>query len=378
MKPPVAARCWAEISRRALQENFRAVRRATGDGIEVAAVVKADAYGHGAVPIARWLEEAGARWFAVSSVDEGVTLREAGIRARILVMAGVLPYEEEALAPYRLTPALHSLGDLERMDRLAAAAGRPLDFHLKLDTGMSRLGLPASEGKLLDALAGLRAARMEGLMSHFASSADYASLQTDHQVEVFQGVAAALERAGWVPPLRHLASSNALAYGRREAWYSMVRPGHVLYGYVSPARGEAPPAILSVSPVLQWRARILLTKDLPEGALVGYGGTFRAPRPMRIAVVAAGYADGVPHRLSNKGRVLAGGKPAPIVGTVSMDLTTIDISRSPELQAGDAVTLLGEEGDARLDAQQMARQAGTISYNILCGIRERVRRIYVD
>jgi alanine racemase len=157
----------------------------------------------------------------------------------------------------------------------------------------------------------------------------------------------------------------------------MVRAGHALYGYVSPPRGAGPGQILDVQPALTWKAKILAIKDIPEGTLVGYGGTFRAPCAMRIAILGAGYADGVFHRLSNRGKAIAAGQIVPIVGTISMDLTTIDVSRAPELTPGDDVTLLGAEGDARLDAQQIARVAGTISYNILSSISARVRRVYV-
>ncbi len=156
-----------------------------------------------------------------------------------------------------------------------------------------------------------------------------------------------------------------------------MRAGHALYGYVSPARGEAPPQRLEVRPALTWKARLLAVKDFPEGALVGYGGTFRAPRAMRVGVLGAGYADGIFHRLSNRGQVIADGKLTPILGTISMDLTTIDLSHTSALGPGDEVTLLGQEGEARLDAQQIARVAGTISYNILCSISARVRRVYV-
>jgi alanine racemase len=157
----------------------------------------------------------------------------------------------------------------------------------------------------------------------------------------------------------------------------MVRPGHAIYGYVSPAKGAAPAKTFEVRPALAWKALILAVKDICEGSLVGYGGIFRAPRPMRIGVLAAGYADGIPHRLSNRGRVIAGGRFAPILGAVSMDVTTIDLTESPGLSPGDPVTLLGQEAEARQDAQQMARAAGTISYSVLCGISSRVKRIYV-
>jgi alanine racemase len=366
-------RCYVEISLGRIAENFRAVLKAVGQHAEVTPVVKADAYGHGAREVGRVLEREGAKWLAVSSVDEGVTLRESGVQTRILVMAGFLRHEEAALAEFHLTPVVHDLGDLDRLEQLGRSAGRTIPFHLKLDTGMARLGVLSTAAEMVEQLSGLRSAEFEGLMTHLASAADYNSLQTDHQIERYRQIESALEQAGICPRYRHTSSTNAVAYGRCAEWQTMVRPGHAIYGYVSPPRGEAPPCTLKVRPALEWRSKILLVKDIPEGALVGYGGSYRAPRPMRIAVVSAGYADGIPHRLSNKGRVLICGKPAPIIGTVSMDLTTIDVTRIPGVSPGDEVVLLGEG----LDAQQIARMAGTISYNVLCGISARVKRIYV-
>ena len=157
----------------------------------------------------------------------------------------------------------------------------------------------------------------------------------------------------------------------------MIRPGHSIYGYVSPALGGAPASVLAVKPALTWRATVLAVKNIPAGRLIGYGGIFRTPRPTRIAVLAVGYADGIPHRLGNRGSVIVHGKLSPIIGAVSMDLTTVDITQSPETRVGDAVTLLGTEGDVTVDAQQIAKWAGTISYSVLCGIHARVRRVYV-
>jgi alanine racemase len=214
-------------------------------------------------------------------------------------------------------------------------------------------------------------------MTHFASAADFTSPQTDQQVARFNACYAALREAGIAIDYAHLSSTNAIGYARTDAWHNMVRAGHALYGYVSPARGDARKQILDVHPALAWKAKILAVKDIPEGTLVGYGGTFRAPHAMRIAILAAGYADGVFHRLSNRGKVIAAGQLTPILGTVSMDLTTIDVSHAMDLRPGDAVTLLGTEGDVSLDAQQIARVAGTISYNILSSISARVRRVYV-
>jgi alanine racemase len=227
------------------------------------------------------------------------------------------------------------------------------------------------------ALLGAVHVRVEGLMTHFASAADYRTAQTDEQVQAFQEALGLLRSAGVECAYVHAAATNPIAYGRREAWHNMVRPGLALYGYVSPAAGAAPRCLLDVQPALTWKASVLVTKQVPEGALIGYGGLYRAPRPMRIAVVGAGYADGVPHRLSNQGHVIAGGRLVRILGAVSMDLTTIDVTECPSIQAGDAVTLLGREGETRLDAQEMAATAGTISYDILCGIGARVKRVYV-
>jgi alanine racemase len=375
---PPPFRSWVEVSREQLARNYRSVRSVVGPEVEVAGVVKADAYGHGAVEVARVLIAEGARWLAVSSVDEGVQLRAAGLaEPRILIMGGFLDFEGDALVEHDLTPVIHALDQLGDLDRLAAAAGRPLRFHLKIDSGMGRLGTRAGAEEILSALAAAPHTQLEGLMTHFASAADYTSEQTPEQLLQFHMVCRHLQTAGVRAVHLHTSSTIAVAYGRREGWHTLVRTGHALYGYLSPARGDAPAPLLDVAPVLTWKARLLAVKDLPEGARVGYGGTFRTPRPMRVGIVGAGYADGIFHRLSNRGKVIAAGKLTPILGTISMDLTTIDLSHTSALAPGDPVTLLGAEGDCSLDAQQIARVAGTISYNILCSISERVRRVYI-
>jgi len=374
-----AYRSWVEISLKRIAANFRAVREVVGPSVEVMPVVKADAYRHGAIEVSKALTTAGARWLAVSNVEEGAVLREQGITARILVMADFLPAERAGLVEHNLTPVIHSLPDIREWDRLAARSGAPRAYHLKIDSGMGRLGTRAPCSEILDAVWAAKHARLEGLMTHFASAANYASSQTEEQVAMFLKLCAELEREGVNPAYLHLSSSTPVAYGRREAWQRMVRPGHAIYGYVSPvASGTAPPRLLDVQPALTWKTAVLAVKDLPAGALVGYGGIYRAAHPMRIAVLAAGYADGIPHRLSNKGRVIVKGQLAPIIGAVSMDLTTIDITHCAPVEVGDPATLLGAEGGASIDAQQIARIAGTISYSVLCGIHARVKRIYVD
>jgi alanine racemase len=371
-------RSYVLVSRNQIARNFRNVRSVVGPDVEVCGVVKADAYGHGAAEVSRVLLGEGAKWLAVSSVDEGANLRCAGIHGtRILVMGGFLPYEGEALVEYGLTPAVHSLDQIGHVDHLARSSGKPLRYHLKIDSGMGRLGTRAAAAQIVATVRDTRCAQLEGLMTHFASAADYSTDQTADQLAYFHAMAAELETAGVHPPLTHTSSTNAIGYGRVEGWHNMVRAGHALYGYVSPARGPAPEQLLKVRPALTWKAKLLTVKDIPEGALVGYGGSFRAPRPMRIGIIGAGYADGMFHRLSNRGKIIADGKLTPIIGTISMDLTTIDLSHTQTLGPGDDVTLLGAEGNAELDAQQVARVAGTISYNILCSISARVRRVYV-
>ena len=346
-------RSWIEISRSAIRDNFRAVRASVGD-IEVMPVVKADAYRHGAIEVSKILEAEGAQWLAVSNVEEGIALREAGIAARILVMADYLPENRPFFKEFELTPVIHSLAD---------AKGAEVPYHLKIDSGMGRLGVRETPEEIAKAVA---PTPLEGLMTHFASSANYQSAQTEEQIARFESVLKTVGRPKYV----HLSSTIPVAYQRTEAWGNLVRPGHAIYGYVSPSRG-GPEMWLRVKPALTWKATVLSVKDLEAGALVGYGGIYKSSRAMRIAILAAGYADGIPHRLSNRGKVIANGKLVPILGAVSMDLTTIEAG---DLRVGDAVTILGPGNDA----QEIARVAGTISYSVLCGISARVKRVYVD
>ena len=376
---PFAFRSWVEISLKQIAENFRAAQDVVGPDVEVMPVVKADAYRHGAVEVSRTLTSVGARWLAVSNVEEGAILRDRGITARILVMADFLPGERAGLLDYNLTPVIHSLEDVPDWDRLAEKHGVEAAYHLKIDSGMGRLGTRAPCSEILAAVQSSKYARLEGLMTHFASAANYASTQTQEQLKTFESVCSELARAGVNPPFVHMSSTIPVAYGMRGAWKRMVRPGHAIYGYVSPvARGNAPARLLEVRPALTWKTAVVAVKDLPTGALVGYGGIYRTTQPTKIAVLAAGYADGIPHRLSNRGQVIVQGHLAPIIGAVSMDLTTIDVTHCPAVAVGDAVTLLGSEGGVSIDAQQIARVAGTISYSVLCGIHARVKRIYVD
>lgn len=366
------------ISRERIARNYRNLRAAAGPAVEIVAVVKADGYGHGALEVSRVLMAEGVKWLAVSSVEEGVTLRRAGIgAARILVMSGFFPDESDALVEYDLTPGVVSLGQIADLDRLAARSGKPMRYHLKIDSGMRRLGTAATAREILATIEKTPLARLDGLMTHLASSSDFSHGQTCEQLTYFNALAGELRAKGLAIPHLHSSNTNAIGYGLIQYGHNMARAGQGLYGYVSPAAGPAPPLRLEVAPALTWKARLVAVRDIPKGSFVGYDRTFQAARDMRIGVIAAGYTDGIFHRLSNRGNVIADGQFAPIVGTVSMDLTTIDLSHSATLQPGDEVTLLGREGNASLDALDIATTAGTTLCNTLCNISARVRRVYL-
>ena len=376
-------RSWVEVSRQQIALNFREVRRVAGSGVEVMPVVKADAYRHGAVAVSHVLEAEGAKWLAVSNVEEGVALRESGCQSRILVMADFLPFERSVLAEHDLTPVIHDLAGIAEWAAIARHAnrGRPLPFHLKIDTGMGRLGTRASASEIATAVSSAQQAGevlFEGLMTHFASSSDFDSAQTEDQMARFQATRQALAQAGLHPKYVHMASTNPLGYARASSFGNLVRPGHAIYGFVSPARGEnAPPLALHVKPALTWKAAVLAVIEIAAGERIGYGGMHVTRHTTKLAILAAGYADGIPHRLGGRGRVIVRGCYAPVVGAVSMDLTTIDITNCPSVAVGSSVILIGTEGDASIDAQQIAKLVGTISYSVLCGIHARVKRLYV-
>jgi alanine racemase len=369
-------RSWVEISRQQIAENHRAIK--TVAGTEVMPVVKADAYNHGAIEVSRILVAEGVHRLAVASAEEGIALRQAGIEVEILLMADFLHDERDAIVDYNLTPVLHSIQHIGDLDDLAAKAQRCLGYHLKIDTGLSRLGMQATCQEILSAVQSSSNTTLRGVMTHLASAEDFISAQTDNQISAFLSTIDGLSSGEVKPPFIHLSSTNAIAYGRRQAWQNLVRPGLSIYGYVSHAFGDPREQLLQVKPALTWKSAVLAVKDLPEGTLVGYNGTFRTARPTRTAVLATGYADGYPQWLGNKGKVIVNGVLAPIIGAVSMDLITVDISDCPSVAPGGTVTLLGRQNGVSMDAQEIAALAGTIPYAILCNIGRRVSRQYVD
>ena len=374
---------WAEVSLANLSHNFRVVQAHVGTSL-VCAVVKADAYGHGAVACSRALEEAGARWFGVTTTDEALPLRHAGVRGRILLMTGFWRGEEEEVVRQNLTATVWERWHLAFLERAAAQLGvSGVPVHLKIDTGMGRLG--ATLGELPGLLAMLKSTphlELEGLCTHFASSEIVDAPEMDAQTAKFDAAAQQVREAGFAPSIFHLANTAAVV-SRPASWRSMVRPGLALYGYNLPLqrsgdlRPGAPDA-LDLRPALSWKTLVMSLHDAEAGQALGYGGTFVTQARSRIAVLPLGYADGFVRKLSNRGRVIVRGHYAPIVGRISMDLTLVDVTGIPDVTLGDEVFLLGTSGPSTVDAWEQARLAETLPYEILCGISKRVPRKYID
>lgn len=365
---------WAEIDLDALASNFQLVRKVVGPGIGVMAVVKANAYGHGAVQCAKRLESAGADWFGVALPEEGIELRRAGITKPILCLGGFWPGQAGSLIKYGLVPAVYRLDMLDELNAAAVGAGRVVDAHLMLDTGMGRLGVRFDDvqhfaGKL-DSFGNVR---IDGVMTHFAAADDPSHNEfTRRQATRYEGALQKLESFGVRPTYRDLANSAATvshSYSRG----NLVRPGGVLYGlWRDILQPMSPP--LPLKNVMSLYSRIVLLKRVPAGESIGYGCTFRTARESLIATMPVGYHDGFVRANSNRGKVMISGHFAPVVGRVSMDLTIVDVTDVPDVKLHDKVTLIGRDGGLELYAEDMAKMAGTLSYEITCGISERVRR----
>ena len=371
---------WAEIHLENLAANFRQIKGIVSPAARVMAIVKADAYGHGAVESARRLAREGADWFGVAIPEEGIQLRAAGITQPILSLGGFWPAQAAACLQQRLTPVVYRLDMIESVNQAASDAGVVADVHVKIDTGMGRLGIRFDElTNFVSKLDRFRNVRIDGLMSHLAA-ADDTSCQplTRDQIKRFDEAAGVFRQAGYHPTYLHLSNSAGI-YGHREAWGNIVRPGGVLYGLwrdVLPLTISDP----KLTPVMSLHSRISMLKWVPPGETIGYGCTFEASRKSLIATLPIGYHDGYRRALSNRANVIVRGTYAPVVGRISMDLTLIDVTNVSGVELGDKVTLLGWDRDnvgSNISAEDLARIAGTLSYEVTCGIGERVPRLYV-
>jgi len=362
-------RVWAEIDLDALADNVRLLK-SQANGAALLAVVKANAYGHGAVAVARAALAAGADRLGVICVDEGEQLRRAGITAPILVMGHTPAAEARRLVDLSLTPSVVSREVALALARVASERGIEVAVHLKVDTGLNRYGLPPSEaadlGRWLRDLAGVQ---VEGLFTHFASADEGDKSHTLEQHRLFLSVA---EQLDWVP-IRHV-SNTATLLDMPDMSLEMVRPGLGIYGcYPSSQVNRS----LPVRPALSLKSRVARLTSLAPGESVSYGRIWRASRPSLIGLVLCGYADGLPRALSNRGSALVRGQRAPIVGRVCMDMCMVDLSDIPDVAVDDEVVIIGRQGEEEISADEVAELCGTISYEILCGISARVSRLYL-
>ena len=378
---------WAEISLPTLRNNFRALQQFVAPNATVCAVVKADAYGHGAPGCACALEAEGAAWFGVTSTEEGTQLRQAGITGRILLLAGFWRGEEEAVIEHRLTPAVWERSHVELLEQAAQKMGarslQTVPVHLKVDTGMARLGVDPQD--LLAFAQVFKSARhvvMEGVFTHLAAAEVIDSPGTGAQIDRFEQVVTALQAGGLSPVYYHMANSGAIA-ARPNTWKNLVRPGLALFGYHLPftsvVTGTPDSSYeLPVQPVLSWKTRIISLRQVPAHQPLGYGGAYVTQAPAKLAVLPVGYADGLSRQLSSCGRVIVRGEYAAIVGNISMDLTLIDVTGISGAEIGDEVLLLGAAGNRSVTAWDHASLSRTIPYEVLCAISKRVPRKYVE
>jgi alanine racemase len=356
-----------------------ALNRAAGQGSPSApgiiAVVKANAYGHGAVRIARALEEAGATWLAVADLEEGMELRESGARARILIFGALSVSNLDGVFTHDLTPTIASPSGGRALQGAAAARGTRVRYHLKIDTGMHRLGfrhenLTWTLPELLES----PNLELEAVYTHFATADEPEHPLFDQQRVLFDKACATLQALGTTPRYRHAANSAALLRDSR-VWYDFVRPGLLLHGVVPPPLATT----LSLEAVMSLTSRVVAVKGIRPGESVGYGSRFRPERPTTLAVIPAGYADGLDRRLEGRGWVLVRGQRARIVGAISMDMLTADVTDIADVNPGDEAVFLGSQGNSAaqmVDAREMAANIGTIPYEVLCRLGSRVHRLY--
>jgi alanine racemase len=373
-------RTWAEVSLAALGENFHAIQKHVGQNVTICGVVKADGYGHGAVECARALESDGAEWLGVTDAAEGLALRGAGVTARILLMTGIWKGEEDGIVAQNLTPTIWEPWHIETLERAARKREMVLPVHLKIDTGMHRLGAPKDAlPRLCEMLSASKHLSLEGVSTHFASAEVLDAQDALRQMKCFEEGLAVLQNYRLRPSLVHMGNSAAMS-ARPDTWKTMVRPGIALYGYsLAFTRGGEPAAVvpLPLRPVLSWKTRVLTVKEVAAGQAIGYMGTFVTKERSRIAVLPVGYADGYPRLLSNRARVIVGGEYAPVVGRVSMDLTIVDVSHIRGVAVGDEVILIGRDNGKSVDAVELARLCESVPYEILCGLSQRVPRVYL-
>lgn len=388
--------CWVEIRTRTLEDNFRFLAGLAAPHAELLAIVKANAYGHGLELCAPAAVRGGARWLGVTSVEEGVAARAVCPDASILVIGGVFPGQGPAVVRHRLTVVVWEPWQLDELEPAARVAGAErVSVHLEVDTGMSRQGVaPGALAPLLARFRGRSPLHLEGVMTHLFAADEANGMVTGEQLAQMQGVLETVASAGLKPAWLNIGNSAALLAGQAKTigalaaahgMQALLRPGLALYGVLpeyDPAFDIEPPSLVEacrrLRPVLSWKSRVITVREVPAGAVVGYNGTFVATEPMRLALIAAGYADGLDRRLGNRFSLLVRGQRAPLVGRVSMDQAVVDVTEIPGATPGDEVVLIGAQGGATLSAFDHAQAAETIPWEIFTRIGPRVARVAVE
>jgi alanine racemase len=366
----------AHVDLTALQNNFRSIQQflksnATGKPPGIIAVVKANAYGHGAERVAAALEQAGATMLACADIEEGSALRRVGVQVPILVFGALSVSDLDGLFEFGLTPTISTPSAARAVQAAAVRARRTIGYHLKIDTGMNRLGFRHDNlRRTLPELLASPNLRLNAVYTHFATADDPASPLFNEQRERFDRALAAIGEMGGKPLMRHASNSAALLTDSR-VWYDVVRPGLLLYGIVPPPLAST----IALTPVMTLDSRIVAVKGMRPGEITGYGGHFTAEKPTSVAIIPAGYADGLDLRLAGRGSVLIRGRRAPIVGSVCMDMLMADVT-GLDVTPGDEVVIIGRQGDDRIDVREMAATIGTIPWEIVCRVGSRIERVY--
>lgn len=367
-------RSWAEIDGAALAGNL-AWLKARAPGGQVLTVLKADAYGHGSQNVARIVERAGATMIGVGDSTEALELRAAGISAPILILGSIVPLEIPAVIQAGIVPVVHSRRRVDDLEAEAARQSRTVSVHLKVDTGMGRLGLrPSSTLEVARRIRGSPHLRLQGLMSHLAHGGADGHQANSEQMRLFASLIRELRAEDLLPPFVHVRNSAGIFDpDLADAGETMVRAGAALYGF-SPSRDPLP---VGLRPVLTLRTQLIYLKDVPKGQRVGYGGTALTERSTRLGIIPLGYHDGMKRSLSNRGEVLIHSRRARVLGMVSMDYTTLDLTDVPMARVGDTVTIIGRDGEAMMPVEEVALAASTIPYDVLCGLGRRIVRVLV-
>ncbi len=371
-----ADRVCAYINLDALENNVNEIRRVIKNDTMLMCVIKADGYGHGAKKMAMELDKMGADWFAVATADEGVELRNSGVEKPILILGFTYPDQYDDLIKYNITPTVITYENAKELSDYAASKGAVLDIHVKLDTGMSRIGIMVNHQTvdILMEMSKLENVRIQGIFTHFACADELDKSITYRQIEKYNKVIGELEERGIHIPIKH-ASNSAGIMQFPEANMNMVRAGIILYG-LYPSE-DVDKNILHFQPVMELKSHVAYMKEIDAGTGISYGLTYVTKRRSKIATVTVGYGDGYPRQLSNRGRVLIKGQSAPIVGRICMDQFMVDITDLDEVCEGDEVTLVGRDGDEFISVEEVAGMVGSFNYEFVCVIGRRIPRVYL-